>query len=135
MSWGLFTRQLGIRYVALALMLLLEGCYLWTAYPHPAPPTKEEVLRLVEAKVPDETIMNQIDASHAQFFFTTEEIITLRKRGVSERLLNHMIRTEQPDTPVNDARRRRMRVVLSDPAAHGNHFVSRADERQRGEAG
>lgn len=79
--------------MALALPLISAGCYWGRAYPHPHPLSKEDVIRLAEEGVSDDVIISQISATHAKYFLSVDDILTLRKRKVSERVIDHMIRT------------------------------------------
>ena len=74
-------------------LAILSGCLRQRAYPHPVPLTQEDVVRLVSEGVSDEVILSQIDATHSKFFLTVDEIVELKKNKVSERVVNHMIRT------------------------------------------
>lgn len=78
---------------AVPLLAILCGCYAARAYPHALPLTNQDVIRLVAEGVSEEVILSQIEATHSKFFLTVEDIVELRKSKVSDRVINHMIRT------------------------------------------
>ncbi len=63
----------------------------------PPPMTVDDVIALARDSVGDEVIINQMKATHSYFQLTNEDIRDLKKNGVSERVINAMIKTsDQP---------------------------------------
>lgn len=56
--------------------------------------TTEDVVKLTQAELSDEVIINHIDAQEVVFDLTTDDIIRLKKEGVSDRVIAHMIFTK-----------------------------------------
>ena len=57
------------------------------------PVTIADVKALVKGEISDEVIESQIRSNHAVFHLTTEDILDLKKSGVSEKLIDCMINT------------------------------------------
>ena len=63
----------------------------------PPPMTVDDVIALARDSVGDEVIINQMKATHSYFQLTNQDIRDLKKNGVSERVINAMIKTsDQP---------------------------------------
>lgn len=64
----------------------------------PAPPAKtyEDILRLKEAGRSDEYILNRIRTDNVNYHLTTSEIQSLRAAGLSQAILEAMLRSGQP---------------------------------------
>ncbi len=77
--------------------LLLAGCatrtYTTIAPPPPAGPSLAEVQALVQAKVGDAIIVNQIQNSGTRYYLTADQIITLKNAGASDGVINALINT------------------------------------------
>ncbi len=59
----------------------------------------KDVVKLSKLKLEDEVIMAQIKAKKARFTLTTEQIVQLKKDGVSNRLIKYMIETGSASKP------------------------------------
>jgi len=55
------------------------------------PLTNEDVLKMLEAKLPESVILTKIRTSKVKFDSSTDAIIALHKKGVSEKVLNAII--------------------------------------------
>lgn len=55
----------------------------------------QDVKNMSRNGLSDETIMNQIKATNSTYRLTADEIISLKKAGVSERVIDYMIQTGQ----------------------------------------
>ncbi len=55
-----------------------------------------EVVALVDAGVSDDTIIAQMEADRSRFVVTADRIVWLRRKGVSERVIQAMIATRKP---------------------------------------
>lgn len=92
-----------------ALVLALSGCVM-TSYERrsvsaPIPPvSREEAERLVAAGLSEKVIIEMVD-SRGMIHLTSDEIVTLKKKGASDALLEKMIAAE----------RREPQVVVIDP--------------------
>jgi len=77
--------------------LLLTGCatrtYTTVAPPPPAGPSLAEVQTLVQAKVGDAIIVNQIQNSGTRYYLTADQIIALKNAGASDGVINALINT------------------------------------------
>jgi tetratricopeptide (TPR) repeat protein len=70
----------------------------------PAGLTNEEVIRLVQAKLPDSVVLAKIKSSSCDFDTSTEALIKLKRAGVSDVVLNAIVEapppsSNSPDTP------------------------------------
>ena len=74
--------------------LLLTGCAT-RSYPEAPPPgpTLAEIQTMVKANVSDSVIVSQIKNSSTRYHLTTDQIIALKKAGVSDKILNALINT------------------------------------------
>ena len=61
----------------------------------PPPMTIDDVIALAQDSVGDEVILNKIKATHSYFQLTNNDIRDLKKSGVSERVINAMIKTSE----------------------------------------
>ena len=80
-----------LRFLVPLACLWLTGCatQTYTVAPPPPPgPTLAEVQSMVEAKVSDTVIVNQIQNSSTRYFLTTDQIIALKNAGASDAVLN-----------------------------------------------
>lgn len=57
------------------------------------PMTVQDVKNMSRSGLKDETIINQIKASNSVYHLTSEQIIDLKKAGVSENVIDYMIET------------------------------------------
>lgn len=57
------------------------------------PLTVTDVKKMSRAGLSDDVIISQIDATHSTFYLSTADIVDLKKSGVSQRVINHMIQT------------------------------------------
>jgi len=55
-----------------------------------------DIKTLAKGEVSDEVILSQIRSNHAVFHLTTDEILDLKKSGVSEKVIDFMINTSVP---------------------------------------
>ncbi len=53
----------------------------------------DDIKNMSKNGLKDEVIMNQIDATNSVFELSSDEIISLKKAGVSQRVINYMIET------------------------------------------
>lgn len=68
--------------------------------PPPGPPvTVEEVVKLSQAGVAEDVIVTKIKRAGRNFDLTTDEILELRKRGLSDTLIKFLMDPSQPYTP------------------------------------
>lgn len=58
--------------------------------------TIDDVMALARDSVSDEVIISQIKATNAYFQLTTADILRLKKAGVSEKVIDAMIKTAEP---------------------------------------
>lgn len=76
----------------LASALLMAGCA--SNKPPPPPPlTQADIISMVKAGVPDEEIINRIDATRTVFRLGSSDVVMLRNEGVSDRVVNYMLDT------------------------------------------
>lgn len=68
----------------------------------PPPMTVDDVIALAKDSVGDEVIINQMKATHSYFQLTNEDIRDLKKNGVSERVVNAMIKTSNQPRNVRE---------------------------------
>jgi hypothetical protein len=62
----------------------------------PPPLTIDDVIALAQDTVSDAIIISQIKATRSYFQLTTDDIRTLKKSGVSEKVITAMINTAEP---------------------------------------
>ena len=53
----------------------------------------DDVKKMTKAGLSDQVIISQIDATRSTFYLSSADIIDLKKAGVSQRVINHMIET------------------------------------------
>ena len=92
--------------VVLAFLLLLAGCvtehYASHARRRATPAdslamlTKADVIRMSQAKLGDGVIINMINRSGSQFDLRTNDVVELADSGVSDSVINAMIKTAEP---------------------------------------
>ncbi len=72
-----------------------------TAQEKGKPLTNTEVVKMLENKIPESVIISKIQTSEVKFDTSTDAIIELNKKGVSEKILNAMLqpKTSSADTP------------------------------------
>jgi hypothetical protein len=56
--------------------------------------TKEDVIALAKAKVSDDVIISQMNASGSYFHLSTQDIVDLANAGVSDKVIDAMIKSE-----------------------------------------
>jgi hypothetical protein len=63
-----------------------------------APPAKpyQDILKLKQAGLSDEFILNKVRTENVSYQLTTAEILELRAAGLSETILQAMLRSGQP---------------------------------------
>src|SRR5262249_53746461 len=81
----------------LAIGLVAAGSSL-ADEPKEKPLTNQDVIKMLENKIPDSVILGQIEAGHAKFDTSTDAIILLNKKGASENLLNTMLKSKPAPT-------------------------------------
>lgn len=59
------------------------------------PLTVQDVKNMSQNGIKDEVIINQIKATNSVFYLTSDQIIDLKKSGVSQHVINYMIQTGQ----------------------------------------
>lgn len=59
------------------------------------PLSTTDVKKMTKAGLSDDVIISQIDATHSVYHLSSADIIDLKKAGVSQRVINHMIQTVQ----------------------------------------
>ena len=78
-------------------VLLLAVIALWAVgcatTPRPAPLTQADVMSMVKAGLTDEEIIRRIDATRTVYRLSSDDVINLRKEGVSDRVVNYMLDT------------------------------------------
>jgi hypothetical protein len=64
----------------------------------PAPPSRpyQDILKLKQAGLTDEFILNKVRTENVPYQLTTSEIVELRTAGISENVLQAMMRSGQP---------------------------------------
>jgi hypothetical protein len=81
--------------------LLLSGCA--TSKPNaPAPPpgpTLAEIQTMVDAHVSDSVIITKIQNSSSRYYLTADQIISLKNAGVSDAVINALIKTANKPEP------------------------------------
>ncbi len=53
----------------------------------------DDIKKMTKAGLSDDVIISQIDATKSVFYLSSADIIDLKKAGVSQRVINHMIQT------------------------------------------
>ncbi len=59
------------------------------------PLSTTDVKKMSKAGLSDDVIISQIDATNSVFHMSSADIIDLKKAGVSQRVINHMIKTAE----------------------------------------
>jgi hypothetical protein len=67
-----------------------------TPAPPPAPAAYEEILRLKQANMSDQFILTKVRTDNINYHLTTDQILSLRRAGLSEEILEAMIKSGQP---------------------------------------
>src|SRR3989442_11451095 len=75
--------------IALAAILAV-GC---ATTPRPAPLTQADVISMTKAGMTDEEIIRRIDATRTVFRLSSDDVVNLRKEGVSDRVVTYMLDT------------------------------------------
>ncbi len=100
--------------------LLLAGCVTRnTMVSAPPPgPSLDQIQAMVQAKVSDSVIVNQIQNSSSRYALTADQIITLKQAGVSEAVLNALVSSaSKPPTPSTTT------TVEQSPAIYSSVYV------------
>lgn len=76
--------------------LLMAGLVVGCTTPRTRLPalTQADVISLVKAGEPDELIIRRIDASGTVFNLSADDVVFLRKEGVSDRVVTYMMETK-----------------------------------------
>jgi len=72
------------------LAVLTAGC---ATTPRPQPLTQADIMSMVKAGMTEEEIIRRIDATRTVFRLSSDDVINLRKEGVSDRVVNYMLDT------------------------------------------
>lgn len=86
---------------------LVAGCA--TGRARLPPMTQADVISLVKAGEPDELIIRRIDASGTVFNLSADDVVLLRKEGVSDRVVTHMMETKVRAAAEEERRRNHYR--------------------------
>lgn len=78
------------RFVILAATILLAGC---ATTPRPAPLTQADIISMTKAGLTDEDIIRRIDDTRTVFQLSSDDVVFLRKEGVSDRIVTYMLDT------------------------------------------
>lgn len=78
------------RFVLGAAMILLTGC---ATTPRPTPLTQADIISMTKVSLTDEDIIRRIDDTRTVFQLTSEDVLFLRKQGVSDRVVTYMLDT------------------------------------------
>jgi uncharacterized membrane protein YgcG len=68
----------------------------------PPPMTVDDVIALAQDSVGDDVIINQMNATHSYFRLTSNDIRDLKKNGVSEPVINAMIKSGEKARPKSE---------------------------------
>jgi hypothetical protein len=80
-----------IRAFTLALLgLLVAGC---ATTPRLPPLTQADIISMTKAGATDEDIIRRIDATRTVFVLSADDVVRLRKEGVSDRVVTYMLDT------------------------------------------
>ncbi len=106
-------KQMFIAAGALAVILTLAGCATGrstyygrersraAAVDTTALLTKADIIRMSQAKLGDGVIINMINASGSYFNLRSNDVVELADSGVTDSVINAMIKTTQPEAEVN----------------------------------
>jgi hypothetical protein len=88
------------KYLLFLAGLLLAGCVTRTDTVNQPPPgpSLAEVQTMMQAHVGDSVIISQIQRSHTRYHLTADQIIRLKKAGVSDAVINALIDTANVPT-------------------------------------
>lgn len=75
----------------LAATILLTGCA--TPTPRPPPLVQTDIISMTKAGLTDEDIMRRIDGTRTVFQLNADDVVFLRKEGVSDRVVTYMLDT------------------------------------------
>ena len=109
-----------IFYLVPLSVLLLTGCVTRTytiATPQPGP-SLAEVQSMVQAKVSDSVIVNQIQSSSTIYHLTAEQIIALKTAGAGDSVINALI-TSANKVPVQST----TTTVVQEPYVYPSVYV------------
>jgi von Willebrand factor type A domain len=84
---------------ATLLMIVLSGCFLHAAQVL----TQQDVIKLLELKIPEQTIIDKVKDSGTAFVLGTEDISRLKKAGATDGLIAAMQGTAVPPTETGNA--------------------------------
>ncbi len=71
----------------------------------PPPMSMNDIIALSQDSVSDDVIISQMNATDSYFRLTTDDIVALRKAGVTDKVINAMIKTsENPPKKKSDGR-------------------------------
>lgn len=82
--------------------------------PQTSPMTLDEIQNLVSAGVSDEIIVSQIRASAGEYYLNSDDIIELKKNGVSEDIISYLINTLYTATTSSNTKNTAMRGYPTD---------------------
>ena len=77
-------------FLILAATMLFAGC---ATTPRPTPLTQADIISMTKAGLTDEDIMRRIDATQTVFRLNSDDVLFLRKEGVSDRVVTYMLDT------------------------------------------
>src|SRR5258708_36427041 len=80
-------------------MIVLSGCFLHAAQVS----TQQDVIKLLELKIPEQTIIDKVKDSGTAFVLGTEDIARLKKAGASDAVIAAMQATAAPATETGGA--------------------------------
>ena len=87
-------RLIAIIFAGMLIISLWTGCALAGHSSDNEPLTVKGIMEMNAAKVGDEVIISQIEATGSVFHLSTQEIIALKDAGISDKVIKDMINTE-----------------------------------------
>jgi hypothetical protein len=76
------------RFLIAVAMILATGC---ATTPRPAPLTQADIISMTKVGLTDEDIMRRIDDTRTVFQLNSDDVVFLRKEGVSDRVVTYML--------------------------------------------
>lgn len=87
----------------LVLSVLAVGCA--ASRPRPTPLYQTDVISMTKAGATDEEIMRRIDDTRTVFDLSADDVVLLRKEGVSDRVVTYMLDTRTRAAVAEERRR------------------------------